>query len=212
MKKILSFALVAAAMLFAGKANAQLSINAGYAPQTYTTTFNDKDTKTELNGFFVGANYNIGLTGDLRVSIGADFRYNTKSDSDAASLFGVNISGKATSTQMLIDVPVLFNYGLNINRDFRLAAFAGPTFSMALSGKTEFEGNIVALGGTTEYDWYGDNAIYNKFNLSLTFGICADFRDFRLFGGYNLGLLNVDARDNLTTKGNNWFIGLGYNL
>ena len=50
---------VAACMLFAGKANAQLTLNVGYAPTTLTYTYGGNDTKMDMNGFFVGANYNI---------------------------------------------------------------------------------------------------------------------------------------------------------
>ena len=59
---------VAACMLFAGKANAQLTLNVGYAPTTLTYTYGGNDTKMDMNGFFVGANYNINLTGTSPVT------------------------------------------------------------------------------------------------------------------------------------------------
>ena len=203
MKKILSFALVAAAMLFAGKANAQLNVHVGYAPQTYKTTVKIAGVETEstadMNGFFAGADFNMAISGDLHLDLGANVRFNTKSDETS----GV----KTSSTQMLIDVPVLLNYGLNIHRDFRIAAFAGPAISFALSGNT----NTEVLGVSTDADWYdGDNR--SRFDLSVMFGVSVDFTDFRLFGGYNLGLLNTSKADNTTVKGSNWFVGLGYNL
>ena len=89
MKKVFAFMAVAACMLFAGKANAQLTLNVGYAPTTLTYTYGGNDTKMDMNGFFVGANYNINLTGDLNVAVGADFRFNTKTESDGATVFGV---------------------------------------------------------------------------------------------------------------------------
>ncbi len=204
MKKILSFALVAAAMLFAGKANAQLNVHVGYAPQTYKTTTtvlgSDVSSTLDMNGFFAGADFNMPLSGDLRLDLGANIRYNTKSEENS----GI----KTTLTQMLIDVPVLLNYGLELKRDFRIAAFAGPAISFALSGNTKTE----IAGVSTDSDWYDDGDNRGRFDLSVMFGLSVDFTDFRLFGGYNLGLLNVSKVDGTTTKGNNWFIGLGYNL
>ena len=202
MKKTLSFALVAAAMLIAGKANAQLNVHVGYAPQTYTTTATvlmESETSVSMNGFFVGADFNLPISGDLKVDLGANLRYNTKSEESA----GV----KSTMTQMLVDVPVLFNYGLELKRDVRISAFVGPTITYALSGNTKTE----VLSTSTDLDWYGDNSGQNRFDLAATFGLSVDFRDFRLFGGYNLGLLDL-AEGDITTKGRNWFIGFGYNL
>lgn len=203
---------VAAAMLFVGKANAQLTVHLGYAPTTITTTVNSNDSKLDMNGFFVGANYNINLTGDLNVAVGADFRYNTKTDKDGASIAGVTATSETTNTQMLIDVPVLFNYGLSLNKDIRISAFAGPTFSLALNGKTKAEGSVAGFGGSTEYDWYGDNSDQKKFDIGLTFGLNLGFRQFSLFGGYNMGLMNLSDADNTTMKANAWFIGLGFAL
>lgn len=204
MKKTLSFALVAAAMLIAGKANAQLNVHVGYAPQTYTTTTTvlsvESEASVSMNGFFIGADFNLPISGDLKVDLGANLRYNTQSEETA----GI----KTTSTQMLVDVPVLFNYGLELKRDVRISAFVGPTITYALSGNDNKE----VLGVSTDFDWYGDNSGRSRFDLAATFGLSVDFRDFRLFGGYNLGLLDLAEGDYITTKGRNWFIGLGYNL
>ena len=196
-------------MLFAGKSYAQLTLNLGYAPVTYTTTINNNDSKMEMNGFFVGANYNVNLTGDLNVAIGADFRFNTKTDDAGANVFGIVATSKTTSTQMLIDIPVLFNYGLSLNKDLRISAFAGPTFSMALSGKSTSDVAVIGWGGSTEYDWYGDNSNRKKFDIGLTFGLKLGYREYSLFGGYNMGLLNLTDTDNVTLKASGWFIGLG---
>ena len=212
MKKLFTIVAVAATMLACGKANAQLSINVGYAPQTYTTTYNSTSSVLDMNGFFAGANYNLTLSGDLKVSVGADVRYNNKTDKSSASLFGISASNEITKTQMLLDVPVLFNYGLNLSSNFKLAAFVGPTFSYALSGKETSETAVAGWGGKTEMDWYGDNSNRKKFDISATFGVMLGISHYRLFGGYNLGLLNLTSTDNTTIKGTNWFIGFGYDL
>lgn len=208
MKKIFAFAAVATAMLFAGnKANAQLGINLGYAPTTFSTTIEtgagDIETDHDMNGFFVGVNYNINLTGDLNVSVGADFRLNTKSDESTT----LGITTKTTDKQTLIDIPVLFNYGLSLTNDIRVAAFVGPTFSLALSGETKT--TIGSTEGTS--DWYDDTDL-KKFDIGGTIGLSLSYDGFRLYGGYNLGLMNLSDADNTTAKSSAWFVGLGYAL
>lgn len=209
MKKVFAFMAVAACMLFAGKANAQLTVNVGYAPTTLTTTYSGNDTKMDMNGFFVGANYNINLTGDLNVAVGADFRYNTKTETN--SLLNMDV----TNTQMLLDIPVLFNYGLNLNSDIRISAFVGPTFSLALNGKSTADVNVAAWGATGEDDWYDDKGLIQnqkKFDIGLTFGLNLGYRQYRLFGGYNMGLMNLTDADDTTLKASGWFVGLGFAL
>ncbi|MCR5822315.1 MAG: PorT family protein [Bacteroidales bacterium] len=222
MKKVFAFVAVAAALLVAGKANAQIGIHAGYAPQTYlskyTTGNNTYTDTTKMGGFFVGADYNVNLSGDLNVSVGLQARYNTASDSVSASLFGL-ASGKVkrTNAQILVDVPILFNYGFNLTNDLKLSVFLGPTISYALSGKTTVvtSANVAGFGGsnTNEINWYkADEGNMNAFDLSGTIGVNLDFNGIRFFGGYNMGLMNLSKEDNTTMKGSNIFVGVGYTL
>ena len=206
MKKI--FAFVAATVLFAGMASAQLGIHVGYAPQTYLnkvtvagTTITDT---TSMTGFFVGVDYNVNLTGDLNVSVGLQGRYNTKSEENTV----LGVSTKVASTQMLIDVPILFNYGLNLSDALKLSIFVGPTVNFALSGK-----NTTTVGATeNESNWYDDNSDLKKLDVALTAGLALNFSDIKIFGGYNMGLMNLTGADNTTRKGTNFFVGVGYNL
>ncbi len=219
MKKV--FAILAATVLFAGMASAQLGINVGFAPQTYKTTVTSGSTSTtssmNLNGFFAGVNYNINLTGDLGVSLGANYRQNFGSDEETVSLLGlVSATAEYSHTQSLIDVPVLFNYGLKLTDDLKISVFLGPTFSFALAGNTHFKysGNLVGFTGDTEgdTDWYGDNSDRKKFDISGTVGVNVQYNAFRLFGGYNMGFLNLTDADNTKLKASNWFVGLGFSL
>ncbi|MBR1850738.1 MAG: outer membrane beta-barrel protein [Bacteroidales bacterium] len=224
MKKVFAFVAVAAALLVAGKANAQIGVNAGYASQSYINNYNNgnhTDT-TSMTGFFIGANYNLNLTGDLNLSVGLQARYNTASDSIQASLFGFAGSKvKTTQTQILLDVPVLFNYGFNLTNDLKASVFLGPTFSFAVKGNTNVQGSANVLGtslgsGGKDYNWYASTDDggynYNALDISGTIGLCLDFTGIRLYGGYNMGLLNLHNSDNWTRKGSNIFVGVGYAL
>ncbi len=222
MKRIFAFFAVAAAMIAAENSYAQLSIRAGYAPETWKTSYTATSTgitdtsSANLNGLFVGAHYNFGLTGDLKMSVGVQYRYNFHKETGSGNFFGVmgaNFEGK--STQSVIDMPVLVNYGLDLTEAMRLSIFAGSTLNLALAGKTKYTITIDALGKSAveegEYKWYGDSPLtYSRLNLSATFGLNLTYMHFGIFGGYNMGLLDIDVdKDNkVTTKG--YFVGLGY--
>lgn len=210
MKKVFAFMTLAAALLFAGNANAQLSVNVGYAPMTKTVDNNGNTSSTDYPGFFGGINYNTNLTGDLNLSIGGQVRFITKTET--SSFYGL-ANSKNTTTLINLEVPVLFNYGLNLSRELKLSVFAGAVFGYGLSGQTKFEGSIAGLGGNSTVDWYDENGIVNlkRFNVSGTFGLALTYNQFRLFGGYDLGLVDIDNA-NTTTKTNGIFFGIGMNL
>lgn len=208
MKKV--FAFVAATVLFAGMASAQLGINVGYAPQTYTES-SDGLLPNSMNGFFAGVNYNINLTGDLGVSLGVQYRLNTAEET--GTVLGYTV-GTAKYTQSLVDVPILFNYGLKLTDALKLSVFVGPTVSFALSGNTNISGSPLGiLDG--DNDWYDANSNLNKLDISGTVGVNIQYNAFRLFGGYNYGLLDLGKDGSNTTydvKASNWFVGIGYSL
>ena len=219
MKKV--FAILAATVLFAGMANAQLGINVGYTPQTFKTTYtngsNSNTTTTSMTGFFAGVNYNTALTGGLNISVGLQGRFNTSSDTTAAgvgTLAGASVENH--HTQLLLDVPVLFNYGFNLSSAAKLSVFVGPTVSYALSGKTKTVTTVTVLGNTNtsenETNWYGDNSNRKNLDVSATLGVVLSYNEFRLFGGYNMGLLNLTSADNTTLKASNVFFGVGMAL
>lgn len=223
MKKIFAFAAVAAAMLFAGNTvNAQLGIHVGYAPQTMygtTTTTVAGTTLTShdsisMNGFYGGVDYNVNLTGDLNVCVGLQYRMNSKTKENSATVLGVTTTTTTKYNQSVIDVPILFNYGLSLSDDFKISVFVGPTISYALSGSSRVT-NVTA--GTTVLDatsnWYKeDEGNMNAFDLSGTIGVNLTFSGIRVFGGYNMGLLNLSKADNTTMKSSNFFVGVGYAL
>ena len=222
MKKIFAMVAVAAGLLFAGNANAQLGVNIGYAPQTYTRTVtsgsNTNTTTTNMSGFFAGVNYNLNLTGDLNVSLGAQFRYNTSKDTLVNANVGSLAGAKSenTNTQSMIDIPILFNYGFNLNSALKLSVFVGPTISYALAGNTHTTTTVTVLGSNSvtesDSDWYGDNSNRKKLDVAATIGLNVQYNQFRLFGGYNMGLLNLTSADNTTLKASNIFIGVGMAL
>ena len=202
MKKTFAIIAVVAAMFFAGNANAQtLGVNLGYAPQT-TTNF----TPGEMAGFFGGVNYNHVLSGNIGLSFGGQLRYNYKKTTNTV----LSASQTTTHTQLLIDVPVLLNFAIPLGGNARLAVFAGPVLSYALNGNTNISENV--LNTSNDYKWYGDNSNYKQFDLLGAVGAALEFQQFRLFGGYRMGLLNINKSEKTTSKTSGIFVGLGYLL
>lgn len=220
MKKTIAIVACAAVMLFAGKANAQLGINVGYAPvtlSTATTIGNTTTTSTsEMDGFFAGVTYNYGISKDLGVAFGLQGRYNTKTSTGSANFVVVSGNDKSSTTQILLDVPVLLNYSLPLGGSAKLSAFAGPTFSYAVYGNTHVTTTTTILGTSstseTDYAMYGDNSTNNRLDITAAFGLQFQYNDFRLFGGYRIGLTDLNTNDNVKTTSSGLFVGLGYNL
>ncbi len=200
MKKVFAIVALIAAMFVAGNAQAQTTINLGYAPESFVSGSNS----TNYQGFFAGFTQNFGLSKGIGVAAGAEFRMNTKTVSN--TILGVTTTTK--DNQFLVDVPILFNYGIAVNRDLTITPFVGPMVSLALAGNTK-----TSIGSSSStYDWYGDNSNMSRFNLYAVFGANVKFSQFNLFGGYRLGLLDLNSNDNITLKTNGLFVGLGFSL
>ena len=116
---------------------------------------------------------------------------------------------------MLIDIPVLANYGLELNPVTMLSFYAGPMLTYALSGNTNVTTHSSAtnlLDSDNDINWYGDNTNNERMNLSGVVGVALDYASFRLFGGYRFGLADLDNRENITTTSSGVFVGLGITL
>lgn len=201
MKKAFAIMALIAAMFVAGNMQAQTSLYATYAPETFVAHFNN-DNKTDYQGFSIGFNHNFGLYKGLRVATGAQFRMNKKIYENTV----LGLTGKVKNTQVLIDVPILFNYSFDLTPFLSVAPFVGPMASFGITGVTKSSDPIV---GESSYSWYGDNGNMKRFNLYAVFGADVIFNSFNLFGGYRLGLLDVDKYDQTTTKTKGFFVGIG---
>ncbi len=218
MKRTIAIIACAAAMLLAGKANAQTGINFGYTPTTISTTSGNAHDTISLNGISIGINQNINLSGDLNLSVGLQARYGFAKKEVNIDL-GILGTANATAeySQFAIDIPVLLNYGFNLGKDLRLTPFVGATVSFALAGKTTWTAgasvfNALGLGTDGEDNWYDDGSNNSRFDLGATFGADLAFSQFSIYGGYNLGLLNLSTADNTTRKSAGFFVGLRYKL
>lgn len=187
-----------AALFVAGNVQAQSTVYATYAPETFVTG----NSSNNYQGFALGFVQNVGVAKGIGVAAGGQFRMNMKSET--STLLNVK------ENQILVDVPILFNYNIAVNRDLSIIPFVGPMPSLAISGSTKTTENV--LSNTVTVNWYGDNTNWNRFNLYAVFGADVKFTNFNLFGGYRLGLLDINKSNNVTTKTNGLFVGLGFTL
>jgi len=206
MKKVLAIVALVAAMFVAGKVQAQTTIYATYAPESFISSYNNSNSsKVNYQGFSVGVNYNINLYKGFGVAPGLQFRMNMRSTEDSF----LGFTGKIKQTQTVLDVPVLFNYNLDLTRALSIIPFVGPMASFALSGVTKGSDPIL---GNSSLNWYGEDAIMKRFNLYALVGADIKFNGLNIFGGYRWGLLNISNIDQTTMKTRGMFVGLGYSF
>ena len=153
MKKVLSIVAVAAMMLFAGKASAQLSIHAGYQNYTLSTQTEVMGTTISASasdgGFYVGANYGIaaGMDG-VTLQPGAYFAY--------------------VENIMDLRVPILLNYSYQVS-EIGLGIFVGPQVTVGLAG--DAYGDNGALKRFDVALSFGAQATYQKFTFELGYNL-----------------------------------------
>ena len=207
MRKALAIVALVAAMFVAGNVQAQSTVYVAYTPETFVT---GNGSSTDYQGFAIGFSHNIGLHKGLGVAAGGQFRLNNRNTQDSNTLGSI----KTHTNQFIVDVPVLFNYSIGINRNLSIAPFVGPMLSLGLSYKTKTITHENILGTTSESttDWYSDNSSMNRFNLYAVFGADVKYNKFNLFGGYRLGLIDLNKSDNASLKANGFFVGLGFTL
>lgn len=208
MKKVFAFVAVAAVLLVAGKASAQLSVNGGFLTNSISNSYKigDKTIDTVMNGgagAYLGLSYNIAFTEHWGVEPGVYVNYVGNNEK----------KGIATITTDMIDlnVPVLFNYRIDFTDYFGIIGFVGPNFRYGLSANstTKYSDSTPQV----KYDLYTKSAgasQLNRFDIGLMFGVGVHFNQFQIRAGYNLGLVDRNPEKDITAHYHNIFAGIGY--
>lgn len=229
------FIVVAAALLMGLQANAQLIFNGGYLHETENTSIKENDTELKgtdvLDGFYLGAKYRIGLDGiaeGLSVAPGANFsfmfgRHNSLDDKDI-------MDNRARMNQIALNIPVHVQYMYEFTPDFKLEAWAGPTFQLGLFDTVvDSEDNPSLLFnrykvidpsgifgdaiGTLINENYRNQAALNRINLLLGLGIGVEVAErVHVNVGYDFGVLNLSTANNSKVTRGYLRVGLGYNF
>lgn len=207
MKKTLFFVALATLLLSATSVKAQLGFHAGYAPQTLSVTVNPATSivpasDTRMQGFFGGVHYNRAIIGDLGATAALQIRLNSATVSTEEYIM--------QDWQFLADLPILLNYGFTVADQLTLGAFAGPVLSYGISytQKTTDPENYEVISTIDRYDAAPAYAL-KRFEASAAGGMFLKFKSFVLFGGYRLGLNDLDRMNDRSTKSRGFFVGIG---
>ena len=195
MKKLF---FMAAALLTAGIASAQVTYSIGYLNKTSKSEISGggitiKDSN-QMNGFSIGVDDNINLAGDLNVAVGGALEFYFKSEDDYKY------------KDFNLAVPVDFNYGFALGSNLKLSVFAGPTFNLGIisdaKGPHDYEFNY--------YD--SDEGDYGRFDILVGGGVWMDIQDqFRVKVGYKAGLMDRCKKDGIKINDNPILsVSLGY--
>ena len=220
MKKLL---VIAAALLIGMQANAQLIFNGGYLHATEKTTLTEGDVIVSgtdvLDGFYAGAKYRIaldGITEGLSFAPGANFSF----------LFGRHnhtdifdpLDDKAIMNQIALNVPLHVQYAYEITPDFKVEAWAGPSFQLGLYDRvidndenpTFIYNQYKPIPGSVRSR---DMAARNRINLLLGLGVGVEVAELvHVNVGYDWGLLNLTPNPNGKVTRGMLRVGLGYNF
>jgi len=172
-------------MLLGTNAFAQISVGAGYVngKYTYSTSSSNKHSDN-ANGFYAGLDYTIPVGDIFGLSAGVNFEYMMSKDYNI-----MGISGNLK--EQYINAPVRLNFGMDMGGS-RVFAFAGPTFSYALSSKAE----VGALGLTGSVDLFEKKILDNRFDVLVGGGLGIDLMNkIRVSVGYDFGMFNKLSDD-----------------
>lgn len=206
MKKIITGFFAVAMLFVCVESNAQLVTGAGYL---YTSEKTGNSDAIPFHGFYLGASYNIPIVAGLGVAPGlyADMLFRNASSSAGGTAAGLTLSGHYR--ELMVNVPLNLNYGVNVNNNVRLVAFAGPTFQFGILSSTTVSGsaNINLFGqsysysDSETYDYY-ENDVRNRFNIYFGGGIGLQIGDIMFTVGYDHNMMDIDKNDNTTTGRN----------
>ena len=206
MKKIFSIVLAASLMLLGTQAFAQMSVNAGYL----NSTLKSANSTSNANGAYAGVSFNIPIAGGLAVAPGVYYSMLTSKSGDAASLFGVTVSGSSTFMEHAINVPLYLNYGIDLARDTKVFLFGGPTLQYGLASTVKYDANVAGVSGSKTTSNY-DNANYNRMNVYLGGGMGFQVSALQITVGYDYGMMNQYKGDNATQcHRSNLKLGVGF--
>lgn len=216
MKKIITILAASVMMLSASNAFAQIAVGAGYLNATDKITYDKESSSTGSNGFYAGFSYNIPLAGGLAVAPGIYYSFLTNTEKASAGNKYVSGSGKATTNEHFLNIPVNFNFGFDLAPDMTAFIFAGPTLQYGISSKTKADGALDILGVTisdgSTVDNYDDKFHYGKTNVLLGGGIGMNLMDaFQITVGYDYGLINLYTGDGETKRNKSYVkVGVAY--
>ena len=191
------FLFMAAALLTAGIASAQVTYSIGYLNKSSKSEISGGGITitddSQMNGFSIGVDDNINLAGDLNVAVGGAIELYLKTDGDYKY------------KDFNLAVPVDFNYGFALGSSLKLFVFAGPTLNLGIISDYKDKNDA-------KFNYYdADEGNCGRFDVLVGGGVWMDIQDqFRVKVGYKAGMLDRCKTDGVTLKDNVLSVSLGY--
>ena len=198
MKKLFTCVLAAPLMLLGTQAHAQLVAGAGYLRSTdkvKASNSNSSSSAEALNGFYLGASYNIPIVGVLGFAPGfyLDMLFQHK-DSNAGASY-LSYTGSSRYTEVDLNVPVNLTLNFKVGSNASIFAFAGPVFQVAVMARSTFNSAASILGvhiseGSSYNHLDSEKGDTNPFNIYLGGGAGVQVGDVQFMAGYDYSMLN----------------------
>ena len=233
MKKIVAIVFSAAALLLGTQAHAQLSFGAGWLNSTEITKYTSGDPdKTNLNGLYLGGQYNLNVVEGFGVAPGVYFSTLFDRRNNSEAIYGTFKNERETYREFAFNVPINLNYTFEFGRDFNLFVYAGPVFQMAFSSKGTSEasagiGTFVQSTGKYTLNYFNgklygpdnkevatlnEGGISNPFNIYLGGGVGLQAGDIQVIIGYDHSMLNFSKIKDSYTSRSQIKVGIGFSF
>lgn len=213
MKKIAILFAAAALLLAAAPANAQLQVGAGYLNSTLSTTVRDNKASNNSHGVYAGLSYNIPIVAGLGIAPGVYYSLLFGKSASSVDLIFADAKFESKSQEHAINVPVYLNYGFQLVDDFKFFLFAGPTLQYGLSSKTTSTGDFsgaIHVGTENTIDNYASDSKYKRLNVYVGGGLGMNAGPVQVTVGYDYGLMNLSAAENVDMHRSNLKIGVAF--
>ena len=197
MKKPARFILIAFLAFAGSNLYAQLGVQVGYVylPSNGNLAlgrFSEFSGTTRNHGFQTGLTYDFTIRGDLGIQTGLLYTYSGGRTRELRRTIGhvVNATQLTTSSYQFLELPLRVNYWLPLTNELKFLIFGGPSFSYALQGTSTSQFSVWNI--PNEYNVYQDFADFlSPFELRAGLGLGAQFKNYRVKFGYDMGILNI---------------------
>lgn len=206
MKKM-KFSILAAMLLVATVASAQLSLGLKGGvnmSNLYGDDLNDENVKI---GFNVGLMADYDLAYNMAIQSGLFF--STKGSKYSASYGSASVD--VSVNPMYLQLPIHYAYKLDVTPGTRIVFHAGPYAAFGVGGKTKVKGSLgsetLEIDGA---DVFGDDNLLKPFDAGIGLGVGAEFGAILVDLGWDMGLVNISNLSNGNIKNQNAYLSVGF--
>ncbi len=225
-KVILSLVtLLAATTLATAQMRPAIKVEAGANFANQTTKIDDNSTDGKMMvGYRVGVGAEFGFAEGFYVNPGLYFLSRGQKLADKEYSLPIVGSAKVDVTRWLhnVEIPVHVGYRAAFAPDMSVSIQAGPWFSYGFLGKDVYKATGEGISGDTakkaadelnkgeNNPYKTDPKILKPFDLGLGLQAAFEYRQFGVNLGFEYGLLNTSAFDEVKVNNMNFYVGLGY--